>query len=140
MEMKLLKGERVVLEHSPFGSLRKVTLTNKRLTIQNKKGLYFSFWMIEEEFPLDTIKEAYLKTASISGISSLWLKLKDSKLIQVPIALGSVEELGTLGAAEMTTDYALKIKIVNDRWVKVINNQLKKNRIRTAAKRHKQMS
>jgi hypothetical protein len=140
MEMKLLKGERVVLENSPFGSSRKVTLTNKRLTIQKKEGLFFSFWIIEEEFPLDTIEEAYLRMVSLSGTSSLWLKLKDGKLIQVPIGIGSVEELGTLEAAGMTTDYALKIKIVNDRWVNAINNQLNKNRIRAANKRYKQLS
>jgi hypothetical protein len=129
--MKLLKGERIVLEHSPFGSLRKVTLTNKRLTIQKKKGLYFSFWVIEEEFPLGNIKEAYIKTASISGTSSLWLKLKDGKLIQVPTELE---------AADMNKDYALQIKKMNDKWAKVINKHLNKNRVRTAKKRHKQTS
>ena len=135
MEMKLLEGEQVVLEDSHFSSSRKVTLTNKRLLVQKKKGLFYSYWMIDEEFPLETIDEAYVETDSFSAIGSLQLKLKNGESIRLPVSPDGGALLGTLGAADWVTDSALKIKTVNDRWVNAINNQLIKRQIKQLTNR-----
>ena len=126
MEMKLLEGETIVLEDSHFGSWRKVTLTNKRLLVQRKKGLFSSYWAIDEEFPLETIEEAYVETSGFSGSSSLQLRLKKGEKYQLPIDLSGDAALGSLVAGDWVTDVALKQQAVNSRWASAINNQLVK--------------
>lgn len=129
MEFNLNEEETIVLEDSHFGASRKITLTNKRLVIQKKKGVFNAYWLVEHEFPFDTIEEAYTDTGGISGMSTLWVKFKDDKIIQLPIGLGGAESLGAFGAEDMVTDMAVKQNLVNNKWVNAINNQLRKNQI-----------
>lgn len=134
MEFKLLTGEQIVLEDSHFGSSRKVTLTNRRLLIQKKKGLFNSYWMIDEEIPLEKIDEAYIDSDSLTAIGTLQLKLTTGESYQLPISLSGGQMLGTFGAGDMVTDYALQQKTTNDRWVNAINNQLRKRQIEQLSK------
>jgi len=132
MEMKLLEGETIILEG--FGSGRKVTLTNKRLVLQKKKGFFYSYWMIDEEMFLDAIDEAYAETGSFTGIETLQLRLKNGESYQLAISLSGSATLGSLVAADWVTDTALKQKTVNDRWANAINNQLRKRQIEQLSK------
>jgi hypothetical protein len=127
LEIELLEGEKVVLEDS-VGSWA-VMLTDKRLVIQKKKGIFHSFWVIVSDFPLDTIEKAYTEMEPLAGITSLWLDFKDGESAQFPKLIGSAELIGTLGAADIPTDMAVKINAVNNKWVNAINNQLSKHQM-----------
>jgi rRNA maturation endonuclease Nob1 len=130
MEFELSKEENIVLEDSHFGSSRKITLTNKRLVFQRKKGMFTAYWFAEKEYLLDVIEEAYTDRGSVTGATRLFMKLKNGDIVNLPIALGGAESFGSLGAGDWVTDTAVKQNAVNNRWVNAINNQLRKNQIK----------
>jgi hypothetical protein len=103
LEFNLLDDEIIVLEDSHFGASRKITLTNKRLIIQRKKGLFTAYWLVEQEFPFDVIEEAYTHTGGISGATTLFMKLRNGNTVNLPISLGGEETFGLLGAGDYVT-------------------------------------
>jgi uncharacterized protein CbrC (UPF0167 family) len=118
MEMKLLEGETIVLEDSHWGAWRKLILTNMRLVVLEKKGVFTSYWGIKEEYPLEIIDEAYVETKGfLTTMSELKIKLKDGTSVLVPVVIGG-ESFGA--------GIEFAAKAVCDRWASAINNQLVK--------------
>jgi hypothetical protein len=125
--MKLLEGEKVVLDDGYVGYRRKLALTNKRLVYSKKEGMFKTSWNVTEEIPLEQIEEAYTHTeGGLSQSSSALLRMKDGQIRALNINLGSGDALGMLAAADMGTDMAIRTKTLCDRWVNAINQQLNK--------------
>jgi rRNA maturation endonuclease Nob1 len=99
------------------------------LSFSKKERAFTAYWLVEQELPFEVIEEAFTESGGMSGIGSLWLKLKDGKVISLSIGVGGAEQFGSLGASDMVTDMAVKQNAVNNRWVNAINNQLRKNQI-----------
>ena len=128
--MKLSEGERVVLDDGSVGFRRKLTLTNKRLIFQKKKGFISTSWVQDDEIPLDKIEEAYVEIVSkFSGKSAAMLRMKNGESIELGLKLTDSEVFGADFGGEGLAGMNLRLKMKNDRWVNEINNQLNKNRI-----------
>ena len=122
---ELLEGEIVVLDDGYVGYKRKLTLTNKRLIYTRGEGLFRTTWKLDEEIPLEQIEEAYTHTkGGLTQMSSAMLKMKDGKTRALKVSGGS-SDLGSLLAADMATDMAVRTKTLCDKWVNAINQQLR---------------
>lgn len=124
--MELEKDENIILDDGPLGFRRKLTLTNKRLIIQKGEGLFRVTWKQESEIPLAEIEEAYLVADSFSALSSIKLRMKNGESVDLQLKLGDTQALGASLAADTLTDMAVRMKILNDRWISAINNRLRK--------------
>lgn len=128
--MKLSEGERILLDDGSVGFRRKITLTNKRLIFQKKKGFISTSWVQDDEIPLDKIEEAYVEIVSkFSGKSAAMLRMKNGESIELGLKLTDSEVFGADFGGEGLAGMNLRLKMTNDRWVNAINNQLAKNRI-----------
>jgi len=124
MEMKLLEGEKVVLDDGYVGYKKKLTLTNKRLVYVRGEGFLSTKWKLDEEIPLEQIEEAYTQTqGGLTQMSKAILKMKNGETRELRVSGGS-GDLGSLLAADMATDMAVRTKTLSDRWVNAINAQL----------------
>jgi len=125
MEINLLEGEKVVLDDGYVGYKQKLTLTNKPLVYVRGEGIFRTTWKLDEEIPLEQIEEAYTHTrGSLTQMSVAMLKMKDGKTRELKISGGS-GDLGSLFAADMATDMAVRTKTLCDKWVNAINQQLR---------------
>ena len=149
MELKLLEGEKVVLDDGYVGYRQKLTLTNKRLVYKKKEGVFKTKWIMIKDIPLDQIEEAYTHTTGgFSQSSSAMLKMKDEKILELKVEMGSGDALGMLTSSDMGTDMAVRTKTLCDKWVNAINQQLRikgerqtemlEERIRTLEKKLKE--
>ena len=128
--MELEKDEKIILDDGPAGYRTKLTLTNKRLITQHKKGLFKTSWIQESEVFLDDIKEAYVKPGGVfDTMSTAMLKMKNGEDIQFTLNLSGSQTIGSSFAGDMLTDMNLRVKTLNDRWVNAINNQIIKQQI-----------
>ena len=124
--MELLEGEKIVLNDGYVGYKQKLTLTNKRLIYSKKEGLLKTTWNMTEEIPLEQIKEAYTHTSEgLAQSSSANLRMKDGKIRELNINIGSDDAQGTFSAVEIATDMAVRPKTLCDKWVNTINQQLR---------------
>jgi hypothetical protein len=124
--MKLLEGEKVVLDDGYVGYRQKLTLTNKRLVYSKKEGFFTTTWNMTEEIPLEQIEEAYTHTTgSLTQVSSAMLRMKNGETRELKVGPGGGDALGTLLAPDMTTDAAIRTKTLCDKWVNAINQQLR---------------
>ena len=123
--MNLLEGEEILHE----GPGKRVILTNKRLITQKKKGFFSSELIIETEYPLSDIEEAYNKGGGFFGPPTLNLKLKNGESFEFPVAISGGDSLNSLLSADYITDSTARQNAVNDRWASAINNQLRKMEI-----------
>jgi len=125
MEIKLLEGEKVVLDDGYVGYKRKLTLTNKRLVYVRGEGLFSTTWKLDEEIPLEKIEEAYTQTiGGLTQMSKAILKMKGGETRELKVSGGS-GDLGSLFATDMATDMAVRTKTLSDKWVNAINQQLR---------------
>ena len=126
MEMKLLEGEKVVLDDGYVGYRQKLTLTNKRLVYSKKEGLFKTTWNMTEEIPLEQIEEAYTDTiGGLTQLSRAMLRMKDGKIRELNVNFGGGDALGMLAAPDMATEGAVRTKTLCDKWVNAINQQLR---------------
>ena len=124
--MKLLEGEKVVLDDGYVGYRQKLTLTNKRLAYKKKEGVFKTKWNMTQEIPVDQIEEAYTHTTGgFSQKSYAKLRMKDGKITELNVEPGTGDALGLLGAVDMGTELAIRTKTVCDKWVNAINQQLR---------------
>jgi hypothetical protein len=128
MEMKLIEGEKIVLEGGA------VTLTNKRLVTLKKKS-FFNFQLIQDkEIFLDDIDEAHNESGGFGLLPTLNVKLKNGECIEVRVAMSGGDALSTMFAEDYVTDTTARQNAVNERWANAINNQLRKHQIEQLSK------
>ena len=73
---------------------------------------------------MSKIEEAYIKTGSFLAISTMWLKMNNRRSIELQLKLGGSSMLGASMGADLSTGIALRMKIINDKWVNAINKQI----------------
>ena len=127
--MELGTDEKIVLDDGPLGFRTKLTLTNKRLIVQKGSGLRNMTWRQIEEIPLESIEVAYTNSDSFSAMAILTLEMKNGEDWTLRLKLDDIGLLGSFMVADSITGMAMRAKILTDRWVNAINNQLNKNQI-----------
>lgn len=125
ISMELEKDEKIVLDKGALGFRKKLTLTNKRLIVQEGKGLLSVKWKIAEEIPIREISEAYAEVGSFTAMSTLMLKLKNGATKEFHLKLNDSQMLGSFLSTDMGTDLPMRMKFVVDRWVTAINHLIK---------------
>lgn len=121
--MVLERGEKIVLDDGALGFGKKLTLTNKRLIVQEGEGFLRVKW--KEEIPIKDISEAYAEVGSFTALSTLMLKLKNGATKEFHLKLSDTQMLGSSLATDMGTDMAMRVKFIVDRWVTAINHLIK---------------
>lgn len=136
--MELEADEEIILDDGPLGFRRKLMLTNKRLIVQKKQGVFTTKWVQEEEIPLDEIEEAYVEPGgAFVALSTAMLKMINQEPIELGLKLSDSQMLGTTLAGDQLTDMTIRMKTLNDRWVNAINNQLSKRKMEQLTSRVK---
>jgi hypothetical protein len=123
--MDLEGDERLVLDDGPLGFRKKLTLTNKRLIVQEGKGLLSVKWHKTEEIPMRDIAEAYVDVGSFIALSTLVLRLKNGQTREFKLKLSDSQMLGASMSSDMGTSVEMRVKFVTDRWVTAINQLIK---------------
>ena len=125
--MKLKGDENLIMDNGPLGLKKKLTLTNKRLIIQKDEGLFNVNWKQEKVIFLDSIDDIYLETKDFSGLSSMKIKMKEGKTIELSLLLSDSWLVYNSSESKLDEDKSKQLKILNLRWVGAITNQLMRN-------------
>lgn len=126
-KMKLKRDENLIMDNGPLGLKKKLTLTDKRLIIQKDEGLFNVNWKQEKVISLDSIDDIYLETKGFSGLSSMKIKMKKGKSIELSLSLGDSWLIDDSSESKLDKDKSEQLKMLNYRWVRAITNQLMKN-------------
>jgi RNA polymerase subunit RPABC4/transcription elongation factor Spt4 len=124
--MKLKRDENIILDNGPLGLEKKLTLTNKRLIIQKDEGVFTTHWKKEKTISLNSIEDVYLETKTLSGLSSLKLKLKNGNNFDVSLSLSDSWMINDSPDTSIDKEKSVQMKMLNYRWVRAITNQLMK--------------
>jgi hypothetical protein len=127
IEMKLKRDEDLIMDNGPLGLKKKLTLTNKRLIIQKDEGVFKVNWKQEKVISLDSIEDIYLETKGFSGLSSMKIKMKKGKAIELSLSLGDSWLIDDSSESKLNKDKSEQLKMLNYRWVRAITNQLIKD-------------
>lgn len=125
--MKLKRDENLIIDNGPLGLKKKLTLTNKRLIIQKDVGVFKVDWKQEKTISLHSIEDIYLETKGFSGLSSMKIKIKKGKTIELSLSLGDSWLIDDSSESKLNKDKSEQLKMLNYRWVRAITNQLMKD-------------
>lgn len=123
--MDLESDEYIVLDDGTLGFRAILTLTNKRLIIQQGKGLFKVTWGKEKEILLKEIEEAYAHLESFTSMSVMKLRLRNGRTEDIRFKLRDSEMIGA-SLGDPSVGIPMKVKSITDRWVNAINNQIKR--------------
>ncbi len=126
-EMKLKRDENLIMDNGPLGLKKKLMLTNKRLIIQKDEGVFNVDWKQEKVISLNSIEDIYLETKGFSGLSSMKIKMKKGKSIELSLSLGDSWLIDDTSETKLDKDKSEQLKMLNYRWVRAITNQLMKH-------------
>ncbi len=127
IKMKLKRDENLIMDNGPLGLKKKLMLTNKRLIIQKDEGVFNVDWKQEKVISLNSIEDIYLETKGFSGLSSMKIKMKKVKSIELSLSLGDSLLIDDSSETKLDKDKSEQMKMLNYRWVRAITNQLMKH-------------
>lgn len=116
----LEKDERIILDEAKIAFRDKIILTNKRLVILSPKGFLSSTFVKSYEIPLSEILEAQIDISGFTGNSKMILKMRDSGQKEFRFDPGAVATFSG------TTQSALVLNAITDKWVNAINRAIDK--------------
>ena len=121
----------MVLSEYSLGFKKKMTLTNKRLIVQQGEGFFRVTWKNEAEIPLEEIEEANAHVESSTSLSTMKLRLKN----------GNTKDIRFKPPESEMTDRAIdktamltKVKAITERWVNAITSLISDRRNEEAIK------
>lgn len=129
--MKLEKDEHKILSEYTLGFRKKLTLTNKRLIVQQGEGFFRITWKNETEIPLEEIVEACSDGESPTSFNVMKLRLKngDTREIHFMPKDSEIMKQPTDSTAVQT-----RVKSITDRWVNEVNSLITGRRNEEAIK------
>ena len=120
--MKLVKDEHIILSEYVLGFRKKLTLTNKRLVVQQGRGFLKVTWENKADIPLEELEEACAHVESGTSMSMMKLRLKNGNTKDIRFKLHDSEMIGASPSAGEAI--LAKVKSITDRWVNAINKQI----------------